>query len=636
MRVFLKNNSKVLYILMLIIILGLIGITYAVASGNINLSISTGTYNVVYSGTATLPSATLQPVIDDELLNSDNKDKIIKIDFTVKGAESNPTNKNIIYDVSLTNLNLEEGLHHRLLKWRLYKNNALLYEGNFSKDFDTQANNRMVLTETQQDLPSYSNAADSYTFYIWISEECAGDITLCTEEMDVSSLLNKTLSGEIRIELSTGSKKTISRLTGEAGSTLANLNNTTNIQIKEGPDFSNISPVVSTYKESEGISGSSNINQTSKTYYVTYAESYEFNKETGKYSLVNAQVAKYSDVYTELEGKYIVSPTLSTSSTIATYTNRDTIYYVVSATYDGTVSIGVIEYNSNTSKADEIDESDTGIFSTEDDLGISYYYRGNITNNYVYFAGFYWRIIRINGDGTVRMIYDGTSAHANGEVSQDRTLGVVRFKAVPVNDNTYVGYMYGIEDATTYKETHSNLYDSTIKEYLENTWYKENILDKGYDNYVADAIYCNDRSLNTSKYTGIGKNNTYYYFETRSPVTLKCAQINDRFTVSDELGNGKNKYPIGLITADEVVFAGGGATTVNNIYYLYTGYSYWTMTPRAYMTSYSVASIWYNRDDGGLHSNGPQVSHGGKPVISLKKDAIIGGTGTMIDPYVVE
>ena len=221
---FLSKNIKLIISLLVIIGIGIIGYTLA-ASKLTNVSIATGNYQVVYSGTAPLPSSKLTPILDSELTNTSNSDKVMKITFTVKGASSNPTNIPIIYDVSLTDLNLDSELHHKLLKWRLYKNNSQLSEGNFSYDFDAQINNRMVLTNIQQDLPSYSSTADSYTFYIWISEQCTGDITNCTEDMDVSSLRNRTLSGNIKIELSTKSKKELVRpLT--ANKTIINLAST--------------------------------------------------------------------------------------------------------------------------------------------------------------------------------------------------------------------------------------------------------------------------------------------------------------------------------------------------------------------------------------------------------------------------
>ena len=210
---FLSKNIKLIISLLVIIGIGIIGYTLA-ASKLTNVSIATGNYQVVYSGTATLPSSKLTPILDDELTNSSNSTKVMKVTFTVKGAQTNPTNVPIIYDVSLTDLNLASELHSELLKWRLYKNNTQISEGNFSYDFDAQINKRMVLTNIQQDLPSYSSAADSYTFYIWISEQCIGEITSCGEETNTAPLMNKTLSGNIKIELSTKSKKALIRRTG--------------------------------------------------------------------------------------------------------------------------------------------------------------------------------------------------------------------------------------------------------------------------------------------------------------------------------------------------------------------------------------------------------------------------------------
>ena len=221
---FITKNIKVIISLLVIILIGIVGYTLAVPKLT-NVSIATGNYQVVYSGTATLPSSKLTPILDSELTNTSNSDKVMKITFTVKGASSNPTNIPIIYDVSLTDLNLDSELHHKLLKWRLYKNNSQLSEGNFSYDFDAQINNRMVLTNIQQDLHGYSSTADSYTFYIWISEQCTGDITNCTKDMDVSNLRDKTLSGNIKIELSTKSKKELVRPVA-ANTTIINLAST--------------------------------------------------------------------------------------------------------------------------------------------------------------------------------------------------------------------------------------------------------------------------------------------------------------------------------------------------------------------------------------------------------------------------
>ena len=283
-----------------------------------------------------------------------------------------------------------------------------------------------------------------------------------------------------------------------------------------------------------------------------------------------------------------------------------------------------------TSKEDKTN----GIYSAKDDLGTSYYFRGNVTNNYVKFANKYWRIIRINGDGTIRMIYAGTSAHANGyddyEVD-DMSIGNSKFNS-SYNDNTYVGYMYGTKGATTYANTHSNTTNSTIKTTLD-SWYDTNIVNTGNEKYIADAIYCNDRSVSSG--TGIGTTDTTYAAQTRKnngQPTLKCANNNDKFTKSTTIGNGKLTKMIGLITTDEVMYAGGTNST-NNEYYLYSGKYYWTMAPYSYVPGYAyVSNVYFG---GGFDSD--LVGHTGavRPIVSLKSDAISGGKGTAESPFLV-
>ena len=99
------------------------------------------------------------------------------------------------------------------------------------------------------------------------------------------------------------------------------------------------------------------------------------------------------------------------------------------------------EVNSGTPNFASVATTDEGMYATTDNLGTSYYFRGAVTNNYVQFAGYYWRIIRINGDGSIRIIYDGTSAHANGESSSDRQTGTSRFNSL-ADQSYYVGYTY--------------------------------------------------------------------------------------------------------------------------------------------------------------------------------------------------
>ena len=305
---------------------------------------------------------------------------------------------------------------------------------------------------------------------------------------------------------------------------------------------------------------------------------------------------------------------------------------------DGSVSVTTAE------------TTDGYLCKAKDAYGDSYYYRGNVTNNYVKFADKYWRIVRINGDGTVRVIYDGTSAHANGEASEDKQIGTSAFNA-NYYDNAYVGYMYGKTGASTYAETHANTNNSAIKTYLD-TWYENNIKGTANEQYLADNVFCNDRSISSNKPSssynnlGYGTNATAYrwYYEPwssggyNSNMRLTCPQKNDAFTVNDTTkGNGALTYGIGLLTADEVVLAGGWSSSNHN-YYLYSGKDYWLASPYFFFLDHAILAITahglFANSRGGLsYSNHVGNSLGTRPVFNLTSDILKNGDGTASNPY---
>ena len=266
--------------------------------------------------------------------------------------------------------------------------------------------------------------------------------------------------------------------------------------------------------------------------------------------------------------------------------------------------------------------------SAPDDYGTSYYYRGAVLNNWVEFARFYWRIVRVNGDGSIRMIYSGTNAGTTGTNTQ---IGTSAFNSNN-DDNAYIGYMYGATGASTYTETHTNINDSTIKTIVDN-WYKTNIEDAGYSSYISDTLFCNDRSFASSNTgTGIGTSATYYRLYNDNK-TLKCSQQNDRFTVNDEAtGNGALTYPIALLTGDELALA-GSLNATNYGFYLYTGTTYWTMTPTYF--SGTNARISFENMNGVSGSYSVDANYGIRPVINLKPGSLTEGSGTADDPYTV-
>lgn len=129
--------------------------------------------------------------------------------------------------------------------------------------------------------------------------------------------------------------------------------------------------------------------------------------------------------------------------------------------------------------------------SSPDDYGTSYYFTCGKNNNWVKFSNIYWRIIRINGDNSVRMIYSGTTAPTESQAmvmtGNGTQIGNSVFNS-NYSDNMYVGYMY------TSGELHGYNTSSTIKTYIDN-WYSSNL--QSNSSVISDAIYCNDRSLSS-------------------------------------------------------------------------------------------------------------------------------------------
>lgn len=371
-------------------------------------------------------------------------------------------------------------------------------------------------------------------------------------------------------------------------------------------------------------------------------------------STPNSQIGKTFNSKIVIDGQAVYTETSQAMKTLDKLNSLNDTIVLATDTPDFTTVTGNNgdDGNGNTNLGD----GTKGIYATEDDLGISYYFRGAVENNYVKFANFYWRIIRINGDGTIRMIYAGTSAHANGESTTDTSIGDSTYND-NVDDTAYVGYMYGTAGASTYAVANSNTNNSTIKTLIDN-WYKTNIVDKGFSNYVADAIYCNDRSLvpttdtnvNTIFSNTIGENNTGLGYGSNTTAygsfrrnyvehtpSLKCPNNNDKFT-TENIGNSKLTYPVALITTDEVSLAGGltmdletGNYVMNQDYYLYNGNYYWTMTPLAFSGGYAFVDFV---DDCSYFDSVNNAS-AARAVISLNSNAISAGSGTMTDPFVV-
>ena len=412
------------------------------------------------------------------------------------------------------------------------------------------------------------------------------------------------------------------------------------------------------------------VSSTNKAKYITYGTGWTMNGT--KFNLTGTGVTSgtYETSYSSLVGKYLamsqygfdfVDIGSTTAGTMKTTTNIYALAYVVSATADN------IEYKFLTSNKNT---TESLLTSTQDDYGMSYYFRGAVKNNYVEFANKCWRIVRIVGDGSVKLVLHNdnisnssnpcSSMNNSDEAAFAHYSGSTYVSAFNSNydDNAYIGFMYGQAGSSDYASTHTNTNKSTILTNLE-TWYTNNLT--SYADKLADTIWCNDKSTFTTYASGsaygtglgYGTNLTGYGAFKRVKgeggkddvePSLICPNDNNsgklsKFTVSDTTnGNGNLTYKIGLLTADEVEFVGGMFNSYNYSTFLEenTGNIRWsTMSSAGYIGNYA----WNLIIGHGFMNIGSvnDTKNALRPAIALTSSTTIsGGSGTSEDPYVVK
>ena len=387
----------------------------------------------------------------------------------------------------------------------------------------------------------------------------------------------------------------------------------------------------------------------------------------------------------------------------------------------------------------------SGVFlynDTDDNAGSNsiYYYKGNVTNNNVWFANLCWKIVRTTSTGGVKLIYNGTPT-SNGQCT-NTTGTATQYNTSQFNSNNTspsdIGYMYGTRYtyssktmssiSDTYKfgntvtysngtytlsgstisytgsswstarttlangyhytcfnssgscstvyyiiyfgnstasyylsfsggttidtaktQMYTNTNNSTIKTAVD-SFYTTKL--SNYTDYLENTIFCNDRSSATGTYGGSlgGKDinstgNSYFGAFTRAYVynnpSFKCVNSGDKFSLSTAsggtsgYGNNKLTYPVGLLTYDEVVFAGGRGYTDNTSYYLYTATPYWLLSPSDWYLSWvSVSQV---KSGGSLDSDTAATTAGVRPVVSLSEGiTFVSGDGSAETPYLVK
>ena len=386
--------------------------------------------------------------------------------------------------------------------------------------------------------------------------------------------------------------------------------------------------------------------------YITYGTGWKANGTN--FDLTGAAVTSdtYANSYSSLVGKYLPSNNLwnagsETAETMKTTTNLSSVYYVVSATQKS-FTYKEITSNKNTTEA--------LLASTPDDYGTSYYFRGAVKNNYVEFANKCWRIVRVGGDGSVKLILhnDNTASAANPCNSANNNASAAfaiysgpayksRFNPNS-SDNAYVGFMYGTPGSSTYAATHANTNKSTILTNLE-TWYTSNLA--LYENVIDDTVWCNDKTnVTDTSYnpfgdsdvngSGYARNYTYYGATQRLVSTSgRAGGTGPSLRCNGELSKINSK--VGLITADELAFAGYAYGINNTTTFLHenaTDTWWWSLSPSSFLGG--IANVWRVLGGSGDYGGIVNGAYGLRPSISLRSTTSVTGNGTSEDPYIVK
>ena len=507
-----------------------------------------------------------------------------------------------------------------------------------------------------------------YTLRLWMDYGDSPD----------TSSMNKVFESKIVVTATVGTYKPSDYVTTLHDAILVNEyqvkttdNAISKITSKETPDFNKTAPIIVWQEKHETTNTDLNVDMpdislvgnaslggqklTEDSTKVMLGTGYTFDTEKGQYTMTNSKLYSADELEAidfNNSNYYVVGggTNIGSDNILSIYTNNSStyIYKVVSVT---TSNIGTANTNSyriryafKTTRYFETelesDKSDKGLYTAQDDYGTSYYYRGNVSNNNVYFAGAYWKIIRINGDGTIRLLYNGTKVNAK---AGDAQYGTSAFNSTRT-DPAYVGYMYGTTaGAIGSRENNlANGTNSNIKTKVDE-FYNKYIVANNLQDYLADTGFCGDRSITNS---GDGYSTTvttqYGAFSRltssiKSPVLTCPDKEHDLYTVDSSKGNGALTNPIGLMNADEAAMAGMVNGYLNTLSYVYTGTWYWTMSPCNFSPSNSSSYVWYVSGTGFFSYRWVTDGYGVRPLINLKSDIeISGGIGTINDPFIIK
>lgn len=374
-------------------------------------------------------------------------------------------------------------------------------------------------------------------------------------------------------------------------------------------------------KQDDPTSFSKTINNATD-YYITYAEDYEIDNNTNTFTLINPTIptSKFQIGDADnLKGKYIIY--YKNLSQVSITNNLNFIYKVSNNLSDITETIKCESINSSNNIQTNIESS---LVATEDDLGTSYYYRGGVTDNYVDFAGKCWRIVRIEGDGSLKLILEDNNTTC---------------ESASFTGNWIIGqgnYGYDANKMADYENFNNR---TTSQKYLMNRWYTTNITGTN-DNKVKTEQACIGDT--TNKYNSIGSNYTggsSWYYDAYKRLAVS-GRYSPSLKCSGTKASASKVYPL---TADEIILAGGkmGSNQTNKEYYLrkYNA-NFWGLSVISHS---SVDGIYVDKSTIVYSSNGivaddsVDSKNNIRPSISLIPEIEISdGIGTKSNPYIIK
>ena len=620
-----KKHKRIMIYVMIISLICVVGVSYAFFTAGVSSETSTtvradaGTMKITYSGGANINLAGIYPKDD------------VWATKTITVTGNNTTDAEMYYKLTLVvdsnTFKTDDPLQYELVSTNTSTNGEII--PNITKT---------DITGTSIELGSghfvkANNAKHTYLLKIYYPKKAT------------SQNANQGAAFSAHVEITSAKAPTAPTVSNLAKAILANN------EVK-APITTPGKEINAYTKDDITDTAMKSVSSTVQAYYITYGTGYEANGT--KFNLTGAAVTSdtYANSYSSLVGKYLPYDSLdsagsNTAGTMTTTTDLNYVVYVVGATQDS-YAFKIIACNKNTTEA--------LLASTEDDYGTSYYFRGAVKNNYVEFANKCWRIVRVGGDASVKLILhnDNKAGVANpcDAANNSDSAAFARYSGTTytskfnekADDNAYVGFKYGTPGSSTYEVTHANTNNSTILTNLE-TWYNDNL--STYEKVIADTEWCNDKTnVTDTTYDplrlspnglGYGTNVTYYGATQRlvsksdsaggTGPSLKC---------NGELSKINSK--VGLITSDELAYAGYAYAKNNTTTYLQenaTDTYWWSLSPDYF--DGSGARVWFvGASIGGFSGGFVNGAVGVRPSISLKSTTNVTGNGTSSSPFVVK